>query len=75
MTAPRARIKFVRGRWEKIEPKAEPLPPLADRLFAALHNINARLVVVEHALASMTAPAVKPTRSRKPSQKSVAASD
>jgi hypothetical protein len=70
MTAPRTRIKFVRGRWEKIEPKAEPLPPVADRLFAALHNINARLVVAENALARMNAPTVRPTHSRKPSQKS-----
>ena len=46
-----------------------------ERLYTIAVNFDQRFIAIETALALMTAPAVKPTRSRKPSQKSVAASD
>jgi hypothetical protein len=61
MTAPRARIKFVRGRWQKVEPKAEP----ANHFVSAIHNLNERLTRVEQALAKLTAAEATPPK-RKP---------
>jgi hypothetical protein len=63
MTAPRSKIKWGRRGWERIE---QPAPP-ADLIVNAIHHLNARLTAVEQALASLTAPAVKPARSRKSS--------
>jgi hypothetical protein len=60
-----ARVKWNSSRgWVKVEPKPAP----ADHhLVAALHNINARLVAAEAAIAKLNNPAATPKRARKKS--------
>jgi hypothetical protein len=60
----RAKIRFGRNGWERIEPK--PAPADLNIIVAALHTLAARITAVEQALANITAPAVKPTRARRP---------
>jgi hypothetical protein len=43
----------------KLAPKTAPVDE--GRIWAVLHNFNARLVALETASAALTAPAVKPT--------------
>jgi hypothetical protein len=57
-----ARIKFVRGRWQRIEPPAETV---SGRLIDVIHHLNARLTAVEQAIAANSAPAPKRCRTKK----------
>lgn len=57
-----AKIKFVRGRWVKIEPKTAPVS--ADHLVAAIHNCAARLTALEQAVGALTNSAAPPKRRR-----------
>jgi hypothetical protein len=56
----RAKLKFVRGRWERIEPKAEPVR--IEHLVASIHNLAARITSIEVQLASLANPAATPKR-------------
>jgi hypothetical protein len=58
----RAKIKFVHGRWVKIELKTAPVS--ADHLVAAIHNCAARLTALEQAVAAVTNSAAPPKRRR-----------
>ena len=61
----RAKLKFVRGKWQKVEPPAETV---SGRLVDIIHHLNARLTAVEQTLAKITAPAPKKrTRCSQPS--------
>jgi hypothetical protein len=70
MSAPKAKLKWGRRGWERIE---QPAPADHHLLVSALHSLAARVTSIEQQFAKLTAPAVKPTRSR--AKKSVAASD
>ena len=68
MSAPKAKLKWGRRGRERIE---QPAP--ADHhhlLVSALHSLAARVTSIEQQFAKLNAPAVKPPRARKPSQKS-----
>jgi hypothetical protein len=61
MSAPKAKLKWGRRGWEKIEQLTAP----ADNIFAsALHHLNSRITSIETQFAAL---AVKPMRSRKSS--------
>jgi hypothetical protein len=69
----RAKIKFVRGKWQKVEPKTEATPTLehrVDRLFTVAHNFNDRFVAIEQALAALTNSAPAPKKRTRRSQPS-----
>jgi hypothetical protein len=68
----RAKLKFARGRWQKVEPKPVPVDSLEHRvdtrLFTIALNFNERFIAIETALAKLTAPAPrKRTRRSQPS--------
>jgi hypothetical protein len=64
MSAPKAKLKWGRRGWEKIEQLTAP----ADNIFAsALHHLNSRITSIETQFAALAAPVVKPMRSRKSS--------
>jgi hypothetical protein len=68
VSAPKAKLKWGRRGWERIE---QPAP--ADHhhlLVSALHSLATRVTSIEQQFAKLNAPAVKPPRSHKPSQKS-----
>ena len=67
MSAPKAKLKWGRRGWERVE---QPTAPADGILFSALHHLNARITAIETQIAKLTAPVAKPARSRKPSQKS-----
>jgi hypothetical protein len=65
MSAPRARLKWGRNGWEKID---QPAPvDNTHHLGAAIHHLAARVTSIEQQLASLTNPATPPKRGRKPS--------
>jgi hypothetical protein len=66
MTAPRAKLKWGRRGWERIEQQA-PADHHHLLLVSAIHTLAARVTSIETQLAKLTAPVVKPTRSRKSS--------
>jgi len=64
-------LKLVKGKMRRVPVEATPtLEHKVERLFLIAHNFNERFVAIETALGRMTAPSARPTRSRKPSQKS-----
>jgi hypothetical protein len=65
MTAPRAKLKWGRRGWERIEQPA-PADHHHHLLVSAIHTLAARVTSLEQQFAKLNAPAVKPTRSRKP---------
>ena len=60
MSAPKAKLKWGRRGWERLEPKAEPV----NHFVSAIYNLNERLTRVEQALANLTNQAAPPKRVR-----------
>jgi hypothetical protein len=64
-------LKLVKGKFRRVPVEATPsLEHRIDRLYTIAMNFNERFIAIETALAKLTAPAIKSTRVRKPSQKS-----
>jgi hypothetical protein len=60
-------LKLVKGKFRRIPAEATPtLEHKVERLYLIAHNFNERFIAIETAIAKLTAPTVKPTRSRKP---------